>query len=356
MQRLKVAIVGCGRVALKHLKAINYFNKSRKNTDFILELIALVDPLEAAKNNIAKHYKGNNQIAFYTDLLELFANEKIDILAITTPSGLHYQQAKTGLSNGSHLLIEKPITMNAKEAEELLELATTKQLKIAVGHIYRYFPIMAQLYADLQKGKFGKPLFGNVQVRWGHDQAYYDQAAWRGTREHDGGAIMNQSIHAMDLMHMLLGEPQLISVKGAVTTQIHEMESEDLGFGIFELDDNIWFVLEGTTNTDPSRPEASFFVKYLEGEIRASLLAGKISFSVIDANGKEQRTSYLINEIKETVVKNGFSYLKQLANPHTGIYLDLATSIVKDTEILADGKSGLTALQMVLALYEDAGV
>lgn len=356
MQNLKVAIVGCGKVAEKHIKAINYFNKERKNTQFTLELIALIDPVEAAKEKIANLYKGKNKIAYYVDLNKFFLKENVDILAITTPSGLHYEQAKIALNNHCHILIEKPITLEENQAKELLDLGEKSQLKIAVGHIYRYFPLIKNLYQDLKSGKFGKPLFGNVQVRWGHDQAYYDQAAWRGTRKFDGGAIMNQSIHALDLMHALLGEPYLVSTKGAVTKQIHQMESEDLGYGIFEFENNIWLVLEGTTNTDPKRPEASFFVRYTQGEIRASLLAGKIKFSILNADGQELRNSYLMTEIKNRISDKGFSFLGQIGNPHTGIYLDLANAIVENSPIFADGESGLHALQMVLALYQDAGV
>ncbi|HZJ68644.1 MAG TPA: Gfo/Idh/MocA family oxidoreductase, partial [Candidatus Eisenbacteria bacterium] len=235
-------------------------------------------------------------------------------------------------------------------------LAEENQCKIAIGHIYRYFPVIGLLVKELEKGRFGRPLYGNVQVRWGHDQAYYDQAAWRGSRELDGGSIMNQSIHAMDLMHWLLGEPELLRAKGAVTTQIHDIESEDLGFGIFEFSDDRWFVLEGTTNTDPARPEASFFLRCSKGEIRAGILNSKLQFSVRDDQAKEVKNRYIWQEIKERISKEGLSYLLEMGNPHTGIYIDLIESILADKEPLANGSSGLQALEMVLALYEDAGV
>lgn len=361
-QTFKIVIVGCGRVALKHIKALNFLYKKNKKRQYKVELIALVDPIEEAASKVSEAYKGRNQVDMFDSLEKMFAAvelEKIlkpDIIAITTPTGMHYLQTKLVLSKKCHALIEKPITLNKKEAEELLLLAEKNNKKIAVGHIYRYFPVMNLLVKDLGKGKFGQALFGNVQVRWGHNQSYYDQADWRGTREFDGGSIMNQSIHAMDLMHWLLGEPKFISAKGAVTTQIHEIESEDLGFGIFEFDQDRWFVLEGTTNTDPARPEASFFLRYSKGEMRAGIINSKINFSILDDSGKEFKNKYIWQEIKQRVSKHGFSYLLQMGNPHTGIYIDLVESILLNKQPLADGQSGLHALEMVLALYEDAGV
>lgn len=358
---LKIALVGCGRVAEKHLQAINYLTKKNKNRVKRVELTALVDPFAEARQRILEKYKNRNQVNFFDSLEQMFSSlandkNKPDLVAITTPSSQHYKQAKLALENDCHLFIEKPIALKLDHATEILNLAENKNKKIAVGHIFRYFPVIGLVAADLAEGIFGKPLYGNVSVRWGHDQAYYDQASWRGTREHDGGSIMNQSIHALDLMHWLLGEPELLSAKGSLSTQIHQIESEDLGFGIFEFADDRWLSVEGTTNTDPNRPEASFFLRYTKGEIRAGILAGKISFSILDQNGQQLRLKYLKRDIFQRIKQEGFSYLFQISNPHTGIYVDLINAISSDQKPLADGLSGLKALEMVLALYEDAGV
>lgn len=378
---LKIALVGCGRVAEKHLKAFNYLAKTNRKHGKRVELIAVVDPFPQARERILSGYKfkknetairqntnvvGKNNVGQHIKqfdfIEELFAtnlndnNRKPDIVAITTPSGQHYAQAKLALENDCHVFIEKPIAMQLEHAQELQILAEQINKKIVIGHIYRYFPVIGLVAQDIAMGMFGKPLYGTVSVRWGHDQAYYDQAAWRGTREHDGGAIMNQSIHALDLMHWLLGAPELISAKGAISTQIHQMESEDLGFGIFELADDCWLMLEGTTNTEPTRPEASFFVRLTKGDIKAGISSGKISFSVFDPNGKQLKKRYIKREIAQRIKIEGFSYLLQMGNPHTAIYIDLIDSILYDKQPLADVVSGIKSLELVLALYQDAGV
>lgn len=362
-QPLRIALVGCGRVADKHLKAFNYLAKNNRKHGQRAELIALVDPFAQARQRILSGYKfARNNIQEYDSLGDLFTadlndiNRKPDIVAITTPSGQHYAQAKLALENDCHVFIEKPIAMCLEHAQELQFLAEQNRKKVIIGHIYRYFPVIGLVAQDIAQGMFGKPLYGTVSVRWGHDQAYYDQAEWRGTREHDGGAVMNQSIHALDLIHWLLGEPELISAKGAISTQIHQIESEDLGFGIFELADDRWLMLEGTTNTEPARPEASFFVRLTQGDIKAGISSGKISFSVFDAGGKQLKNKYIKREIAQRIKAEGFLYLLQMGNPHTAIYIDLIESILYDRQPLADVVSGIKSLELVLALYQDAGV
>lgn len=362
MEDFKIALVGCGRVAQKHLKAINYLNRPSRKRAFRISLSHLVDPNREAAEVLADAYTGVEKPLICRSLDQVFGQSSDptlasdsgsgpDLVAITTPSGLHFQQAKLALDKDCHVLVEKPICLKLAEADKLVSLAENRGKKIVVGHIYRYFPILNDLVRDLRSGLFGKPLYGVVQVRWGHDQAYYNQADWRGSWELDGGAVMNQSIHGLDLVHWLLGEPDLISARGCLARQSHAIEAEDLGLGIFEFADNIWLNLEGTTNTDPNLHEASFFVRYTGGEIRARLLGKEISLSIRDKAGRELKYAYLWRYLRKVVRKQGFSYLGQLFNPHTGIYLDLAESILEDRHPLAPGQCGRTSLDMVLALY-----
>ena len=162
---------------------------------------------------------------------------------------------------------------------------------------------------------------------------------------------MNQSIHGLDLAHWLLGEPDLLSARGCLARQCHTIEAEDLGLGIFEFAENIWLNLEGTTNTDPDLHEASFFIRYTGGEIRARLLGKEISLSIRDKDGRELKYAYLWRYLRKAVRRQGVSYLGQVSNPHTAIYLDLAESILEDRQPLAPGQCGRSSLDMVLALY-----
>ncbi|NLW11112.1 MAG: Gfo/Idh/MocA family oxidoreductase, partial [Clostridiaceae bacterium] len=263
--------------------------------------------------------------------------EKPQLTAITTPSGSHAVMGMRAIRAGSHILLEKPLTLSLSEADQLLETAREHNVRIAVGHIYRFFPVVAELQKDLQSGNFGRILYGDVKVRWGHDQAYYDQAAWRGTWSHDGGALMNQSIHALDLMVWLLGQP-VCTVSGRIDRQLHRMQAEDFGLASLELANGIWCQLEGTTNTDPKRQEASFFIRCTEGEIRAGIMSGKPYMKIINGEGKNISWKYLRAFLVAKWREGRLAALKQLGNPHSGLYGDWIAAASSDTEPLADGK------------------
>ena len=157
------------------------------------------------------------------------------------------------------------MTLDLAAADELLRLAESQRVKIAVGHIYRFFPLVQALAEDLHSGRFGRLLGGNVKVRWGHDQAYYEQGAWRGTWEQDGGALMNQTIHALDLMTWLLGSP-VTDVFGWIDQQVHSIESEDTGYALCACKTVVIARLKAPRPRS-ERQEAAFNILCTDGEI-----------------------------------------------------------------------------------------
>ena len=171
--KLKVAIIGCGRVSEKHIRAVTGLSDR-------LSLCALVDNnpdapshlLSTCKKKIKKYKDVCASLKTYIDYKEMLKDMHPDIVAITVPSGLHFQIAKDCLEANANILLEKPMTMSNKSSRELYELAQSKGLRIAMGHIYRYFPIVSLLHEDMVNGVFGKAGHGSVIVRWGHENEY----------------------------------------------------------------------------------------------------------------------------------------------------------------------------------------
>ena len=192
----RVALIGCGRIAVKHIMAI-----TKRNSGLLLCAVADTDPgafdklFDSCKLSGKKKHQIKNTVKTYTDYNRMLEKEKPDITSITAPSGLHYAMAKAAMFSGSHILLEKPMSMKASQAKVLFDISEQKNRQIAMGHIFRYFPVVGNLQKDVAAGRFGKISHGSVIVRWGHDQAYYDQTAWRGTWKHDGGVLMNQCVH-----------------------------------------------------------------------------------------------------------------------------------------------------------------
>jgi predicted dehydrogenase len=345
-RRLRCAIVGCGKVAAKHLKAIRHLDK-------ILRLTGLVDTRPEAARSLLTQARIREPVPIYQDMAALLEAEMPNLVAITTPSGTHDRLARQALLAGAHVLVEKPLTLSLDQADGLLALAAERHLQIAVGHIYRFFPLVQDLAADLAAGKLGRVLYGSVAVRWGHDQAYYDAASWRGTWEQDGGARMNQSIHALDLMMYLLGG-KVVAATGQIGRLAHHMEAEDFGLATLKLDNGTYCLLEGTTATDPNRLEASFTILCSAGEVRAGICAGKPYVRVRDRAGHNLTGRYWRRFLWQTWRKGGLRAITRLGNPHSGIYADLAGAIRNNRPPLADGKSGRDAVAAVLAIYSAA--
>ena len=390
---LKFALVGLGHAARHHLMALRVQQKKGR-----AELIAVADANQAAADKaLHTHAKAYfKDVPIYASLGEILEHCQPDVVAITTPSGSHKALAMEALAAGCHLLVEKPIAMSSDDAREICEAAEKAGKRVALGHVYRYFPLVDQVQHDLRNGRFGRIYYGTVQVRWGHDQAYYDSAPWRGTRAADGGVVMNQSVHALDLMRWLLcaGEsdaPKVsetckpsetlkpskvsgffdpsyaseasdaskapeITVKAFCDRQSHRMESEDLGLALFRFGNGSYLSYEGTTSSEPAAQEASFYICAEKGEIRARLYRKKISCEMIENGGKRVTRQYIRRWLGRELKKEGLAALTQIGNPHYFIYSDLIEAICEKRDPRASARDGLASVAMVEAVYRDSGI
>lgn len=351
---MRYALIGCGKVAEKHLKAA-LAQRGR------LDIVALVDRDPEAPGRLLDRCKvgrsARSGIARFTDHAEMLRATRPEVVAITTPSGTHASIGLDAVAAGAHVIVEKPLTLDLADADRLLAAARRADRRVAVGHMYRFFPMVDLLKADLDAGRFGRVLAGDVKVRWGHGQDYYDQAAWRGTWAADGGALMNQSIHAFDLMTWLMGRaPGAVGeVFGTLARMERRMEAEDYGAAVLRFRDGAVCLLEGTTLTDPHRKEASFFLQCTGGSIRAGLLKGVPHVEIRDAAGKSLLGGYLRRWLSASLrTPSGRRSLKSLKNAHTGLYGDFLDAIRDGRDPRADGVSGRDALELVLAIYRSA--
>lgn len=350
----RIILAGSGRVARHHVQAISYLEKQGR-----ARLVAICGPDQVgAETLLQKHYKGKHKhVAYYPDLTAGLAQEEADLVALATPSGTHKDLGLEALAAGCHILVEKPLAMTYADGLELAEAAAAAGKKLALGHKYRYLPCMADLASDLQAGKFGQVYYGSVILRWGHDQAYYDRAPWVGTRAADGGVILNQSVHAFDLLRWLMGleNQPLLETQGFAATQSHEMESEDLGLGVFHFAADRYISYEGTTSSQPDRQQVELFICCEQADIRAGLIGKKAHFS-IRSQGKDLRWSYLRRYLGRVFRQGGLKGLWALKNPHTAIYSDLLIALEDDRDPLASSSAGLSSLEMVEALCQASGI
>ncbi|MBO4243033.1 MAG: Gfo/Idh/MocA family oxidoreductase [Clostridiales bacterium] len=345
MEKKKVIIIGCGRVAAKHIKAICKLKND-------LELRALVDVSEDAPKKLIEGSKlsaeAKEKVQVFKDYKEAIDTIKPDIVAVTVPSGLHYQIAEYGLSNGCNLLLEKPMTMSSEESRLIYELSQKTGNKIAMGHIYRYFPLVKYLREDIVSGKFGKITHGTIYVRWGHGEDYYQSAAWRGTWRSDGGAMMNQTIHAIDLLVWLMGT-KAVSATAMLSQRLRNIEAEDIGMAVLKMDDGSLASIEGTTATSDKEHEAMFSIFAEDGTISLGIRNGKPKLN-IRYKGKSRNMHYIMQQIKA----DGIGSMLNALNPHTGIYDDFVKALKEGRQPLADALSGYSSVDTLMGIYRSA--
>lgn len=228
------AIVGCGHIAAKHIDAIERTKGAR--------LAALCDP-DPAK---LAAWSEAGEVSLYADFSTLLAQEpQVDAICICAPSGLHVPLALEAIRAGKHVVLEKPVTLNLAEAKLLRQALDQSGLRATVVHPNRYRPAVRELKAALEQQRFGKLSHINVTVRWNRSDEYYNQAAWRGTREMDGGVLLNQAIHGLDLLQWLFGPVE--EVKSLVATRLKPIEAEDVAIAALRLESGALGVIEAAT-------------------------------------------------------------------------------------------------------------
>ena len=191
-KKLNVGILGIGRISNKHILAL------KKNRNFF-KILALCD------NNNNKLNFNINALKFKSLNQMLNKKLKLNLISICTPSGLHKSHAIQCLKKGINVLIEKPMALNRKDGNEIIKAGKKYKKKIFVCLQNRYNPTIQLLKKAIDNNNFGKIYFVSVNIFWNREQNYYDKDKWRGTKKLDGGALMNQSIHFIDLLlHPLL--------------------------------------------------------------------------------------------------------------------------------------------------------
>lgn len=333
---MKYALIGCGRIATNHIKAV-LNNK--------LELVAVCDIEESQMENLlAKHDLQNDaSIKRYTDYKKMIEENELTLVSIATESGIHAEIALYCIDHGINVIIEKPMAMNMKDADEIVRRSAEKNVKVSACHQNRFNIAVQEMRKALEAGRFGKLSHGSIHVRWNRNQDYYTQAPWRGTWEKDGGALMNQCIHGIDLLRWTFGD-EVEEVYGQTRQQFHHyLEAEDIGMAVVKFKSGAIATIEGTTNVYPQNLEETLYVFGENGTVK---IGGKSTNNIdvwnfADENDEDQKNKGL-EEATSNVYGNG----------HTSLFADMMDAIEKDRKPYVDAVAGRNALEMILAIYK----
>ena len=333
MKEVKFGIIGCGRIGTRHAEHI--FNNNRA------KLCAVCDILPEKAKSLAKKY--NAQACM--NLRELL-KEKIDVINICTPSGMHAEMAVEILKNKISALCEKPMALNLEDADKIIKAEQENGQKFFLVKQNRFNPPIKALKNCVCNEKLGKLILLNCNVLWNRRKEYYDETDWRGTMKLDGGALMTQCSHFLDLMLWMGGKVKTVSAQ--MTNLVHPyIEIEDTGFITIRFENGCVGSLQYTTGV---------YKKNLEGSLTILGSKGSIKIGGAYINTLEiwdvQNTPQPVLEQSKPANDYG-SYQGSMSN-HDKVIENVVRVILDGEEIATNSAQGRDSIEVMQAAYISA--
>lgn len=325
MKKVRFAVVGCGKISSSHFTGIMRAEEA--------ELTAVCDMNADIANQKAQEYG----VRAFTDYNELLQWDGVDAVCLCTPSGMHAEQTIQAAEAGKHIVCEKPMAIHLEDAERMVEACRKHGVKLTVIFPRRVSPVSQFVKKFLDEGGLGKLSMCSASIKFYRDQAYYDSAGWRGTWAMDGGgALMNQGIHTVDLLHWLAGP--VASLHGYADHVLRDIEVEDTSVAILRYQNGALGTIEATT-TSYNQPEHQLV---FHGEKGTLILTGD-QITALDLIDKKEQESLELPEFPPfRIVPDGQAFQIR----------DMAQAILEDREPIVTGESGIASLEIILGIYQ----
>ena len=333
-------LVGVGMIANYHALAI----KSLAAQHNIRLVGVLGRRIDKAKDFARKH-----DVPFHTDdAAVFFARPDIQVVCIVTPSGLHLEPALQAIAAGKHLIVEKPLEISVERVDALLDAARAAGVKVAAIFQARFSVGARALKEALEAGRFGRLCLCSAYVKWHRTAEYYN--GWKGTLAIDGGgAVINQSIHAVDLLQWLVGMPA--EVFAWKTRRVHlGIEAEDTACATLRFADGALGSLEATTAAYPG------WERRIEicGEFGSVAIEDDriVRWDFRDTRPEDEK--WLALGAGDGAASGAGAPDQISISGHQRQIEDMVLALRGDTPLLIDGDQARNAVALVRAIYESA--
>jgi len=332
LKKIKIVVVGCGRISEKHFDAIS---KCSDN----LDLVALCDIDQERLDEFCERFG----VAGYTSMQDMLNSEEIDVVSICTPSGIHSSQTILAAKHGIHVITEKPMATRWKDGVEMVKACDSAGVRLFVVKQNRNNSTLQLLKRAISEGRFGRIYMVNINVFWTRPQNYYDSAKWRGTWELDGGAFMNQASHYVDLLDWLIGPVD--SIQAMTATLARDIEVEDTGVMNVRWRSGALGSMNVTMLTYPKNYEGSMTII---GE------KGTVHIGGVAVNEIKQWDFLDCKEYDETVKNASYETDSVYGFGHPLYYQNMINVLQGIEEPETDGREGLKTLEILIAAYLSA--
>lgn len=332
MKNVRFGIVGCGVIADFHYRAICDIEGAE------------VTGCVSGHPESAERFADKHQIRKYDTLKEMIADPAIDAVTLCTPSGLHTQQAIDAMKAGKHVVCEKPMSLTLTDADRLIAAANETGMKVCIISQFRYAPAVQAIKRAIDAGALGNIVSGSLQMKYYRSDAYYDSAAWRGTKALDGGGcLMNQGIHGVDIFRYLMGPVK--SLTGYARTQQRHIEVEDSAAAALEFANGAVGIIEASTVCFPGYPR----------RIEICGDKGSVVMEETSVLRWDVPDYYLGVPVGAAATNVGSSDPKAIdVSGHTRQIRNFVDAIVHGEELMAPAETGRPALEIILGIYESS--
>ncbi|RFB18186.1 gfo/Idh/MocA family oxidoreductase [Bacillus sp. HNG] len=330
---IRFGLVGCGYISKKHLNALARCEDAR--------LIAISDLNESRMDEARSFYQTQSgythRIKFFNNYEDMIAEQQIDVIIICTFSGLHSEMAKKALCFNKHVILEKPMALSIEESNDLIYLAEIQKRQLMICHQLRFRPLMQKIKRIIDEGKIGKINVGVASLRINRSSDYFTSATWRGKWESDGGMLINQGIHIIDLLQWFLGEVK--TVYGETGYESTLKETEDVALGILDFKTSAKGIIEANIVT---KPHNIGYALSIFGEKGTICIEGPTLNNI----------SHWYIEGEETDMYE-LDTLLQDKNEQIYMYENFIEALKsQDKSLLIDGIEGKKALEIIFAMYK----
>lgn len=333
-------IVGLGLIADFHARAIRETKKGR-----------LVACLSRDKNK-ARAFAEKYNCHPYNSLEEFLSHPGLDLVNICTPSGAHLEPAVKAAKAGKHIIVEKPLEITLPRCDEIIEVCDKNRVKLAGIFQSRFSPLDQVIKKTIEQGRFGQLVLCDAYVKWQRSQDYYNEGGWHGTLSLDGGgALINQSIHAIDLLYYFAGDVKSLS---AFTNTIghRRIEVEDNAVVILNFRCGALGVIEGSTSVYPG-----FFKRLEISGTDGSVIIEEDVLKFWDFREKIEEDDNIRQNfmLQKNFSGGGASDPADISyQGHKKQFEDMIDAIEKNRKPLVDGLEARKAVEIVLAAYQSA--
>lgn len=331
-RKIRIAVIGCGRIAASHFKAIE-----AQHDD--LELVAVCDTDPNTVRLAQDHYHATG----HASLAVLLKSANADLVSLCTPSGLHPQQAILAARAGCHVITEKPMATRWSDGLQMVRECDEADVHLLVVKQNRRNTTLQLLKRALEKRRFGRIYMVTVNVFWSRPQTYYDGGKWRGTWEFDGGALMNQASHYVDLVDWLIGPVE--SVQAYVATLARNIQVEDTATVGVRWRSGALGSINVTMLTYP---------KNLEGSITVIGETGTVRIGGVAVNDIQHWEFADKDADDDTIRSASYQTASVYGTGHTGYYSNVVKVLRGEAEPDTDGREGLRSLELLIASYLSA--